>query len=199
MKAAGPNSPGPTTAPGYLGSDDALAEFAGMVTYLDKLIGQVLDRLDKLGIADNTIVFFTSDNGPQPGLWTDVFVDFFDGNGPFKGAKTNFYEGGIRTPMLVRWPGKIKAGSEERIRRLLRRRDADAGRAGRRDAVSAEADRRHLVRADAAGSCRPAEDARISVLGSGRARSKTPSSRRSAGATGKRSATRRPISSSSTI
>jgi arylsulfatase A-like enzyme len=97
---------------GYLGSDDALAEFAGMVTYLDKLIGQVLDRLDKLGIADNTIVFFTSDNGPQPGLWTDVFVDFFDGNGPFKGAKTNFYEGGIRTPMLVRWPGKIKAGSE---------------------------------------------------------------------------------------
>jgi arylsulfatase A-like enzyme len=98
--------------PGYLGSDDALAEFAGMVTYLDKLIGQVLDRLEKLGIAENTIVFFTSDNGPQPGLWTDVFVDFFDGNGPFKGAKTNFYEGGIRTPMLVRWPGKIKAGSE---------------------------------------------------------------------------------------
>jgi arylsulfatase A-like enzyme len=98
--------------PGYLGSDDALAEFAGMVTYLDKLIGQVLDRLDKLGLADNTIVIFTSDNGPQPGLWTDVFVDFFDGNGPFKGAKTNFYEGGIRTPMLVRWPGKIKAGTQ---------------------------------------------------------------------------------------
>jgi arylsulfatase A-like enzyme len=97
---------------GYLGSDDALAEFAGMVTYLDKLIGQVLERLEKLGIAENTVVLFCSDNGPQPGLWTDVFVDFFDGNGPFKGAKTNFYEGGIRTPMLARWPGKIKAGSE---------------------------------------------------------------------------------------
>jgi arylsulfatase A-like enzyme len=41
-----------------------------------------------------------------------VFVDFFDGNGPFKGAKTNFYEGGIRTPMLVRWPGKIKPGTQ---------------------------------------------------------------------------------------
>ena len=54
--------------PGYLGSDDALAEFAGMVTYLDKLIGQVLERLKKLGIADNTIVFFCSDNGPQPGV-----------------------------------------------------------------------------------------------------------------------------------
>jgi arylsulfatase A-like enzyme len=96
---------------GYLGSDDAYAEFAGMVTYLDKLIGQVLERLDKHGIAENTIVIFTSDNGPQPGAWTDIFVDFFDGNGPFKGAKTNFYEGGIRTPMLVRWPGKIKPGT----------------------------------------------------------------------------------------
>jgi arylsulfatase A-like enzyme len=96
---------------GYLGSDDALAEFAGMVTYLDKLVGQVLEKLDQLGLADNTIVFFTSDNGPQPGLWTDVFVDFFDGNGPLRGAKTNFYEGGIREPFIVRWPGKIKAGS----------------------------------------------------------------------------------------
>ncbi len=98
--------------PGYLGSEDAYAEFAGMVTYLDKLVGQVIERLDKHGMAENTIIFFTSDNGPQPGAWTDIFVDYFDGNGPFKGAKTNFYEGGIRTPMLVRWPGKIKAGTQ---------------------------------------------------------------------------------------
>ena len=96
---------------GYLGSDDAHAEFAGMVTYLDKLVGQVLAQLDRLGIAENTIVFFTSDNGPQPGAWTDIFVEFFDGNGPYRGAKGNYYEGGIRVPMLVRWPGKIKAGS----------------------------------------------------------------------------------------
>lgn len=107
-----PKFPRADPRPGYLGSDDALAEFAGMVTYLDKLIGQVLEKIDKLSLADNTIVFFCSDNGPQPGAWTDIFVDFFDGNGPFKGAKTNFYEGGIRTPMLVRWPGKIKAGSQ---------------------------------------------------------------------------------------
>jgi arylsulfatase A len=97
--------------PGYLGSDHAYAEFAGMVTYLDKLVGHVLDKLDQLGIADNTIVFYSSDNGPQPGAWADIFVEYFDGNGPFRGAKTNFYEGGIRTPMLVRWPGKIKPGS----------------------------------------------------------------------------------------
>jgi arylsulfatase A-like enzyme len=96
--------------PGYLGSDDAYAEFAGMVTYLDRLVGEVLDKLDSLGLAENTVVLFTSDNGPQPGAWSDIFVEFFDGNGPYRGGKTNFYEGGIRVPMLVRWPGKVKAG-----------------------------------------------------------------------------------------
>lgn len=97
--------------PGYLGSDDAYAEFAGMVSYLDQLVGEVLDTLTRLGLAEQTIVLFTSDNGPQPGAWADIFVDYFDGNGPFRGAKTNFYEGGIRVPLIVRWPGKIAPGS----------------------------------------------------------------------------------------
>jgi len=101
----------PDPRPGYLGSDDANAEFAGMVTYLDKLVGEVTAKLKQLGIDDNTIVFFTSDNGPQPGAWSDIFVEYFDGNGPYRGAKTNFYEGGIRVPLLVRWPGKIKPGT----------------------------------------------------------------------------------------
>ena len=97
--------------PGYLGSEDANAEFAGMVTRLDQQVGQVMALLKRLEIDDNTIVFFTSDNGPQPGVWKDIFVEFFDGAAGLRGAKTNFYEGGIREPLLVRWPGRIKPGS----------------------------------------------------------------------------------------
>ena len=96
---------------GYLGSDDAYADFAGMVSHLDAQVGEVMALLKKLDIDDNTIVIFTSDNGPQPGAWSDIFVEFFDGNGPFRGAKTNFYEGGIREPTIVRWPGRIKPGT----------------------------------------------------------------------------------------
>jgi arylsulfatase A len=97
--------------PGYLGSDDANAEFAGMISHLDKQVGEVMAKLKQLGIDDNTIVFFTSDNGPQGGSWTDIFVEYFDGNGPYRGMKGNFYEGGIREPTVVRWPGKIKPGA----------------------------------------------------------------------------------------
>ncbi len=93
---------------GYLGSDDAHAEFAGMVSHLDAQVGAVMALLKKLKIDDQTVVLFSSDNGPQPGAWSDIFVDFFDGNGPFRGAKGSFYEGGIRVPLIVRWPGRIK-------------------------------------------------------------------------------------------
>jgi arylsulfatase A-like enzyme len=97
--------------PGYLGSDHAYAEFAGMVSHLDKQVGEVMAKLKELGLDENTVVFFTSDNGPQGGGWSDIFVDYFDGNGPYRGSKGNFYEGGIREPTIVRWPGKIQAGT----------------------------------------------------------------------------------------
>ncbi|WP_165075957.1 arylsulfatase [Paludisphaera rhizosphaerae] len=97
--------------PGYIGSDDAYADFAGMVSRVDAQVGEVAALLKRLGIEDDTILIFTSDNGPQPGAWLDIFVEFFDGNGPSRGAKGSFYEGGVRVPMIVRWPGRIKPGS----------------------------------------------------------------------------------------
>ena len=97
--------------PGYIGTEDANPEFAGMVTRLDQQVGQIMALLKQLNIDDHTIVFFTSDNGPQPGAWKDIFVDFFDGAAGRRGAKGDFFEGGIRVPLIVRWPGRIKPGS----------------------------------------------------------------------------------------
>jgi arylsulfatase A len=97
--------------PGYIGSEDALPEFAGMIARMDRHVGEVMAALKRLGIDENTVVFFTSDNGPQPGAWRDIFVEFFDGAAGRRGAKGDFYEGGIRVPLIVRWPGRIKPGS----------------------------------------------------------------------------------------
>jgi len=82
------------------------AVYAGMVAHMDKSVGQILGLLEELKIDDNTIVFFTSDNGAQSGAGTDP--EFFNGNGGLRGYKGSFYEGGIRTPLLVRWPRVIK-------------------------------------------------------------------------------------------
>ena len=81
------------------------AAFAAMVSRLDRSVGQIMTLLKRLDIDDRTIVFFTSDNGAQNGGGPDL--EFFRGNLHFRGAKGSMYEGGLRVPMIVRWPGKI--------------------------------------------------------------------------------------------
>jgi len=85
------------------------AAFAAMVTHLDDGVGEIMALLKELKIDDNTIVFFTSDNGGQGSGGPDA--KFFEANKPLRGYKGHMYEGGIRVPMVVRWPGKIKDGT----------------------------------------------------------------------------------------
>lgn len=82
------------------------ATFAAMVERLDQHVGWLLDQLKVDELDRDTLVFFTSDNG---GMARQINADVFDGYGPWRGHKTNFYEGGIRTPMIARWPGRIAA------------------------------------------------------------------------------------------
>lgn len=82
--------------------------FAAMVTRMDADVGRVLAELKELGLDQKTLVFFTSDNGPHKEGGHDP--DFFDSNGKFRGIKRDLTEGGIRVPMIARWPGVIPAG-----------------------------------------------------------------------------------------
>ncbi len=75
----------------------------GMVEH-DMHIGKFLEKLDELGIADNTVVFYSTDNGPHMNTWPDA------GMTPFRGEKNTNWEGGWRVPAFVRWPGQIEAG-----------------------------------------------------------------------------------------
>lgn len=83
---------------------------AAMIGRLDFQVGQIMDRLKKHGIDDETVVFFSSDNGPHGEGGVDP--KFFDSNGPLRGTKRDLFEGGIRVPFIARWPGKIAAGAE---------------------------------------------------------------------------------------
>jgi len=95
---------------GYTPHFTPRAAYAAMITRMDKYIGRVLDLIDELDLADNTIVIFTSDNGTTH-LKQEVDYDFFESVGKLRGLKGSLYEGGVRVPLIVRWPGRIKAGS----------------------------------------------------------------------------------------
>ncbi len=96
----------------YRGPDvkNPIAAFAGMMTKMDEDVGRLMALLEKLEIADNTIVMISSDNGPH--LEGGHDPRFFDSNGPLKGHKRDLYEGGVRVPLIVHWPSKIKAGTD---------------------------------------------------------------------------------------
>lgn len=82
--------------------EDKLARIAAMITNVDDNVGRLLAKIDALGIAENTIVIFMVDNGPN----TTRYV------GPFRGQKSEVYEGGVRSPFWMRWPNEIEAGAE---------------------------------------------------------------------------------------
>ncbi|NOR27956.1 MAG: sulfatase-like hydrolase/transferase [Lutibacter sp.] len=96
-------------AGGYRSQENGHAAYAAMITLLDKQVGEIVLKLEELGISDNTIVVFTSDNGPHKAGGADPL--YFNSNGSFRGIKQDLYEGGIRVPMITKWPGKIKEGS----------------------------------------------------------------------------------------
>lgn len=95
---------------GYCSQEYPHAAFAAMVTRLDHYVGDLVRHLKDLGVYENTLIIFSSDNGPHREGGADP--DFFDSNGPWRGYKRDVYEGGIRVPMIMSWPGHIRPGCE---------------------------------------------------------------------------------------
>ncbi|MCC9605362.1 arylsulfatase [Blastopirellula sp. JC732] len=95
---------------GYLQHPTPRAGYAAMITHMDKDIGKILAKIEALGLDDNTLVMFTSDNGATYERLGGSDSDFFESVANLRGFKGSLYEGGVRVPLVARWPGKIKPG-----------------------------------------------------------------------------------------
>lgn len=94
---------------GYGSQEEPHATFAAMISLLDMQVGEIRAKVEELGIAENTLIIFTSDNGPH--LEGGADPEYFNSNGIYRGFKRDLYEGGIRVPMIAYWPTKIKANT----------------------------------------------------------------------------------------
>jgi len=100
----------PYNGKSYLPHPTPKACYAAMISFLDKQMGRLFSLLEELGIDDNTVVLFTSDNGTTH-LKEQVDYDFFESVGPLRGLKGSLHEGGVRVPLVARWPDRIAPGT----------------------------------------------------------------------------------------